>query len=81
MLKIWQRQIIVIVDKKAVLLGNSIHSKDNQAIWTSNSAVLNISINNIILDLTLLGQRKKIEMDDILDKMLDKDLDSIKEFL
>ncbi|MBT5956029.1 MAG: TrmB family transcriptional regulator [Candidatus Marinimicrobia bacterium] len=78
---IWQRQIIVLIDRKAVLLGNSNQSKDNQAIWTTNPAVLNISLNNIILDITLYSQRKKVDIDHILDKMMDKNMGKIENLL
>ena len=79
--EIWHRQIIFIVDKKAVLLGNSNLSKENQAIWTSNSAVLNTSLNNIILDITLFSQRKNVDVDSILEKMMDKNIGSIESLI
>ena len=79
--KIWHRQIIFIVDKKAVLLGNSNVSKENRAIWTSNSAVLNISLNNIILDITLFSQRKNVNVDSILEKMMDKNIGNIENLI
>jgi len=78
---IWQRQIIVVIDCKTVLLGSSNQSKDNQAIWTTNPAVLNISLNNIILDITLYSQRKKVNIDHILEKMMDKNIGNIESLL
>jgi sugar-specific transcriptional regulator TrmB len=79
--EIWQRQIIVVVDRKAVLMGSSNQSKDNQAIWTTNPAVLNISLNNIILDITLYSQRKKVDIDHILEKIMDKNMGNIEDLL
>jgi len=79
--EIWQRQIIVVVDRKAVLLGSSNQSKDNQAIWTTNPAVLNISLNNIILDITLYAQRKNVNVEAVLETMMDRNLGSIENLL
>ena len=79
--EIWQRQIIVVVDRKAVLLGSSNQSKDNQAIWTTNPAVLNISLNNIILDITLYAQRKNVNVEAVLEAMMDRNLGSIENLL
>ena len=78
---IWQRQIIVIIDRKAVLLGSSNKSKTNQTIWTTNAAVLNISLNNIILDLTLYSQRKKIDLSHILENVLDENISEIESLI
>ena len=79
--EIWQRQIIVVVDRKSVLLGSSNQSKDNQAIWTTNPVVLNISLNNIILDITLYSQRKKVDVEYIMEKMMDKNMGNIENLL
>ena len=79
--EIWQRQIIVVADRKAVLLGSSNQSKDNQAIWTTNPAVLNISLNNIILDITLYAQRKNVNVEAVLETMMDRNLGSIENLL
>lgn len=79
--QIWERQIIVVVDRKSVLMGSSNHSKENQAIWTTNPAVLNISLNNIILDITLYSQRKKVDVDHILEEMMDKNMGNIENLL
>ena len=79
--EIWKRQIIVVVDRKAVLLGSSNQSKDNQAIWTTNPAVLNISLNNIILDITLYAQRKNVNVEAVLETMMDRNLGSIENLL
>ncbi len=78
---IWQRQIIVIIDRKAVLLGSSNKSQTNQTIWTTNPAVLNISLNNIILDLTLYSQRKKIDLSYILKNVLDENISEIEDLI
>ena len=70
--EVWQRQIIVIVDKFGVLLGSANQSKDNQAIWTTNHVVLNTALNNIILDITLYSQRKNVDVEEVLSGMMEE---------
>ena len=57
--KIWHRQIVLVVDKKHILLGSAEHTTENRSIWTDNPAIRNIALNYIILDMTLYSQRQK----------------------
>ncbi len=55
--KIWHRQIVLVVDKKYILIGSAEKILENRSIWTTNPALRNIALNYIILDMTLYSQR------------------------
>ncbi|MFQ6609568.1 MAG: TrmB family transcriptional regulator [Fidelibacterota bacterium] len=61
--KIWHRQIVLIVDKKHILLGSAENTAENRSIWTDNPAIRNIALNYIVLDMTLYSQRQKMEIE------------------
>tara|TARA_S200000501_G_C20777202_1_gene723262 strand:- start:25 stop:816 length:792 start_codon:yes stop_codon:yes gene_type:complete len=67
---IWHRQLMVIVDKKVVLLGGAEQSHSNKSIFTDNPAILNIALNYLILDLTLISDRKKLNLDELISNMI-----------
>jgi len=69
--EIWHRQIVVIVDKRLVLLGGADKSPENMSIHSDNPAILNIALNYLILDITLLADRKNLEADEILSGLMD----------
>ncbi|MBT3251090.1 MAG: TrmB family transcriptional regulator [Candidatus Marinimicrobia bacterium] len=61
--EIWHRQIVMIVDKRIILLGSAEKSLENRSIWTNNPALRNIALNYIILDMTLYSQRQKVDIE------------------
>ena len=67
---IWHRQIVLIVDKEIVLLGGADQNPNNQSIFTDNPAILNIALNYLILDLTLISDRKNLKLDDLISSMM-----------
>jgi len=60
--KFWGRKIIMVTDSKDLVMGSANMNDEQQAIWTQNRAVLTIALNYIILDITLYGQRKKVDV-------------------
>jgi hypothetical protein len=45
----------------------------NRAIWTSNEALTKIAMDYTILDITLAGQRLKIDVSEVVEKIMKKD--------
>jgi len=53
----WRHKIILIADHTRVLVGNADESEDNRAIVTDESALVEMALSNLVLDITLFGQR------------------------
>lgn len=77
----WHQQIVIIVDKKIVLLGGADKNPTNQSIFTDNPAILNIALNYLILDLTLISDRKKMNLEDLISKMMNDQSGKLEDLL
>ncbi|MCF7801437.1 MAG: hypothetical protein K9N34_05395 [Candidatus Marinimicrobia bacterium] len=75
--KIWSKKILIVVDKETALLGGSDDKPGLKVAWTKNYAIVSIALNYIILDLTLLAQRFKVYLGDIVADMLEGDIESL----
>jgi len=60
--KIWDRKIILVIDKIELLMGEADEKRSKKTAWTDNKAIVDIATNHIILDITLFGLRKNIEV-------------------
>ena len=79
--KIWHRQIVMVADKKNVILGGSDKTIDNQCIFTDNSSIVDTCLNYLILDLTLFSQRKNIDVQKNIAKMMSAKADKLSSLL
>jgi len=70
LLDIWNPKIIVVVDQTISIMGRTLNTSRNRAIWTNNEAITEIARNHIILDITLAGQRLNLDVDPIVQRML-----------
>ena len=68
--KIWHRQIVLVADKKNAILGGADKTVDNQCIFTDNSSIVDTCLNYLILDLTLFSQRKNIDVQKNISRMM-----------
>jgi sugar-specific transcriptional regulator TrmB len=57
----WPHKLIVICDRKRVLVGNAEESDSSRATVTDEQALVEMAVSTLVLDLTLLGQRLKVE--------------------
>ena len=57
----WPHKIIVISDRKRLLVGSGEESDTCRATVTDESALVEMALSTLVLDLTLLGQRMKVE--------------------
>tara|TARA_B100001029_G_scaffold179434_1_gene188899 strand:- start:422 stop:1210 length:789 start_codon:yes stop_codon:yes gene_type:complete len=78
---IWQRQIMIIIDKQLVLLGGADQNPNNKSIFTDNHAILNIALNYLILDLTLISNRKKLNLENLISTMMIEDSRNLEDLL
>ena len=79
--KIWHRQIVLVADKKNAILGGADKTVDNQCIFTDNSSIVDTCLNYLILDLTLFSQRKNIDVQKNISKMMSTKTDQLRSLL
>jgi len=60
--QIWDRKIILVIDKTELLMGEADDKLNKKTAWTDNKAIVDIATNHMILDITLYGIRKKVDV-------------------
>jgi len=60
--KIWDHKIILVVDQNELMMGEADDIIPKKTTWTQNTAIVDIATNHIILDITLFGMRKGIDV-------------------
>ena len=53
----WDHKLVLITDQTRGLIGTVANSEDARAVETNEPAVLDMAINNLVLDVTLFGER------------------------
>ncbi len=53
----WPHKIILVVDRQKALVGGAQESGDNQVLFSEDTALVEMAISNLVLDITLYGQR------------------------
>ncbi len=53
----WSHNLLVVVDRRAALMGGAEPGRDNDAVHTTNGSVVDLAVNHVILDVTLLSRR------------------------
>jgi len=61
---IWDRKIILVIDKNELIMGEADDKHNKKTAWTDNKAIVDIATNHMILDITLFGMRKKMDVAD-----------------
>ncbi len=68
----WDHRIILLSDRRRLLVGAAEVTEDNRAVVTDEPALIEIAIANLVLDLTLLGERKGVEVAPIVAQLTDR---------
>lgn len=79
--KFWDPKLILVTDSKNLVMGSANMDDDQQAIWTQNRAVITIAINYLILDITLFGQRKNIDVSNTVMKLMTEKVDHLDQLI
>jgi sugar-specific transcriptional regulator TrmB len=66
----WDHKIILVADHERALIGSAQETEQNQAVITEVPALLEVSTSNLVLDLTLFGQRHEIDCSDVIAKLI-----------
>jgi len=78
---VWSSKILLVVDHDSALLGGVEMLPTNKVAWTRNSAIVAIALNYIILDLTLFGQRYKLDLNPVVTEMLHGEIYNLDDLL
>ena len=79
--KHWDHKIVLVTDKKEVLMGGADMRNNSITAWTDNQAIIAIALNYIILDLTLFSQRNKKDVSFQVTEMMNGQLDGLENVL
>ena len=62
----WPHRIILISDLCQVLVGGAEETEDSRAVLTGESALVEMAISNLVLDITLYGQRTRTDVKEVI---------------
>jgi sugar-specific transcriptional regulator TrmB len=57
----WTHKVILIADHARLLVGGAEQSEDTRSVVTEETALVEMAMSNLVLDLTLFGQRKRCD--------------------
>jgi sugar-specific transcriptional regulator TrmB len=75
--KIWGHKIIIIADRKELVMGEAAKDEDKKTVWTKNRALIDIALNHIILDITIYGIRLEEDVSDTITTMQNGETDDL----
>ena len=61
----WTPRLILIVDRRCLVVGGGTQLETNRAVITEDEALVEMGMNNLVLDITLYGQRTGTETGEI----------------
>ena len=70
--KHWQRKLLLVTDHEWALIGHTETTPDNRGVLTKDSAIVEMGINNLVLDITLYGQREEVDTSAALSVLLER---------
>jgi sugar-specific transcriptional regulator TrmB len=62
----WSRRVILISDLSRALVGGAEETEDNRVVLTEESTLVEMAISNLVLDVTLYGQRTGTDITDVI---------------
>ena len=65
----WPHRLILVADDAQVLVGEATESEENRAVVSEERPLVDMAVGNIVLDVTLLGQRKSIDTADLVTRL------------
>lgn len=65
----WSHKVIMIADDARVLVGGAEQTDNNRAVITEEPALVEMAISNLVLDLTLFGQRSGRDIASVIERL------------
>ncbi|HGY57116.1 MAG TPA: TrmB family transcriptional regulator [Caldithrix abyssi] len=79
--RFWAHKIILVADKKELLMGEADIQLPKKTAWTTNRAIVDIATNHLILDITLFGLRLNVDVNEAVQNMQSRESDKLGELL
>ena len=79
--KFWAHKIILVADKKELLMGEADKKLPKKTAWTTNKAIVDIATNHLVLDITLSGLRLNLDVNEAVQNMMNHGSDRLDEML
>jgi len=73
----WKHKLILVVDHARALMGTTEPAARSEAVVTGHASIIEIALNNIALDITLLSQRRRVDATESMVEMLGDRLGSL----
>ncbi len=61
----WRNKIILLCDHRDALVGGAEDKPENRAVVTSERSLLEMAASNLVLDITLYGERAGVDTHDV----------------
>lgn len=61
----WPHKVILVADQAKALVGGAEDIEGNRAVVTDEPALVEMAVSNLVLDITLLGQRKQLDVSEV----------------
>ncbi|MFZ0388820.1 MAG: TrmB family transcriptional regulator sugar-binding domain-containing protein, partial [Calditrichia bacterium] len=60
--KVWDHKLLLVCDRQELLMGEANRHIQKKTAWTKNTAIVNIAMNHMVLDITLFGLRTGVDV-------------------
>ena len=67
--KYWSPKLIVISDHQRLVLGRAERNQDIRAVLSEETVLIEMALSNLVLDITLFGQRKDVDVSAVIASM------------
>lgn len=65
----WPHKIILVSDQKRALMGGAEQTPQSRAVLTEERALVEVAVSNLVLDITLLGQRRGVDTKSVVTRL------------
>jgi hypothetical protein len=65
----WSRRLIAVVDQKRLLVGATDGTQRDHAVISDESVLVDMAIANLVLDITLFGERRGIDTSAVVSRL------------
>lgn len=65
----WPHKVILIADQERALVGGAEEADMNRAVITEEPALVEMAVSNLVLDITLLGQRQERDVSQVVTRL------------
>lgn len=65
----WAHKIIMIADNRRAIIGGAEETEDNRVVVTEEMALVEMALSNLVLDITLFGQRHTIDTAEVVSRL------------